>query len=187
MKAPPSPQMPTTLDTATEQRQGARLVASKTVGFGCFFCFLQTLPNTVTVGTQCWGFPGPWDRSAHVLKLELHEFNPTRLPLGELIIRSQGTSIRVFQKLAALAQSGEVLGITRCSPAGHCGVNVASCVAESLPQGPATMSGDILGCLDWGCYWHLGVWGPGLLLTLSPCQAEGDSMLVVSPAVGKSG
>lgn len=71
------------------------------------------------------------------------------------------------------------------SVSGDCGVDMASCAAESSPRGPVTMSGDIWGCLDWGCYWPLGVQGPGLLLTLPPCRAEGDATLVVSPAVGQ--
>lgn len=97
------------------------------------------------------------------------------------MVRSQSRSVREIKNPAARAQSGEVLGVTRCSPAADCGVDVASCMAQSSPRGHATMNA------DWGCYWHLGGRGPGVPLTLPPCQAEGDATRGSRQLLGRVG
>lgn len=97
------------------------------------------------------------------------------------MVRSQSRSVREIKNPAARAQSGEVLGVTRCSPAADCGVDVASCAAQSSPRGHATMNA------DWGCYWHLGGRGPGVPLTLPPCQAEGDATRGSRQLLGRVG
>lgn len=40
---------------------------------------------------------------------------------------------------------------------------------------------------DWGCYWHLEGRGPGVPLTLPPCQAEGDATRGSRQLLGRVG